>query len=360
MKKIAVVCELAGTNREGGEQKAMLRTAYSLRKKGYKVDVFTYTNTNPEFKIKTVIPLKLLLLPFIRDILFIPFIGRQLFLKIENTYDVIIVSSTTMASIYKPKTKLIITTHNIRSKKVKVMKKIPKYKVLFNPLIEFILRTFEKKSLNNSDVIITITEEQLRFLKHNLKVNRPKIVIIPNGIDINYFKPLNISKKNQVIFVGRGTVPKGIDTLLLASDKIKAKLLIVTKKIDDKYLDLALGKHNVEIRYDASPRDLVKLYSESKVFVLPSLDEEQPLTTMEAMSCGLPVVVTKKASVSTDDKKLATYLIKERDSENLIKITNLLVNYSEKKIKKLGMKNRKYILNNFDLKRISTMTSNLL
>ncbi len=355
MKKIAFIIELAGTTREGGEQKAMLRMADAIRKGGDKVDVYSYISDDNNFKIKTYFPLRLLTLPYIRDIIFLPLIGIQILGQLENKYDVICTSSTTIASFYKPKTKLVTTTHIIRSKKIDTMKNIKKYKLLFNPFVALLFKWLEVKSLSNSDSVIVITKKQQNFLVNNIGIDHSKVKLIPNAIDTDFFKPLGLTKKEQLIFVGRGTVPKGLDTLLSAAPSIKGKIIIATKKIDSKLLGIAKSLSNVEVIFDVTSSDLVRLYSESKVFVLPSLDEEQPLTTLEAMATALPVIVTKKAAINNQYIE-GVNIIAEHDDVGLAKSANRLLNTKTSELISIGRKNRDFVIKKFQIQKILKLT----
>lgn len=359
MKKIAFICELVGTVRQGGENIAMLRMAESLKKLKLIVDIYTYTSFNEKLKINSLIPLKLRLIPFVREIFFVPVIGFRLIKKLEKNYDFIFASSMTVASFSRPKKPLIIVCHLIRSQKFASLAKIPKYKPLFNPLTYFLMSTLEKKSLRNAHKIIVIRELQKKYLIENLGIDGEKIYVIPNGIDTKFFNPQKIQKKNQIIFVGRGTIPKGIDTLLAAADNIKANILIATPKIDKQFKKIAEKKNNVKIKYSVTPNNMLRLYSESKVFVLPSLNEEQPLSTMEAMACGLPVVVTQEAASDIAKSNVNGFIIPERDPKALSEKINLLL-ANDNLRKSIGNTNRKHIIKKYDLEKISKETKNLL
>jgi glycosyltransferase involved in cell wall biosynthesis len=53
---------------------------------------------------------------------------------------------------------------------------------------------------------------------------------------------------------------------------------------------LGLGKHVV---FTGSTEDVLKYYQSALIFVLPSLAEGMSSSLLEAMSCGLPVVVSR-------------------------------------------------------------------
>jgi glycosyltransferase involved in cell wall biosynthesis len=295
----------------------------------------------------------------VREMFFVPFIGSRLLKKLEKNYDIFFASSMTVASLFKPKATLVITCHLIRSQKFKTLSKIPKYKLFFNPITYFLMSTLEKWSLKNATKIIVIRDQQKKYLTERLGIDQNKISVIPNGIDTDFFKPQKINKKNQVIFVGRGTIPKGIDTLLAAANNIHAKVLIVTQKIDKQFLEIANQKPNISIKYSATPKEIKKFYSESKVFVLPSLNEEQPLSTMEAMACGLPVVVTQEAASNLVKTGINGYIIPEQNPKELSKRINELLSNSTLR-ERIGANNRRYIVENYDLEKITTNTKKLL
>ncbi len=360
MNKIAFIIELLGTKRHGGEQVAMKNVAENLQKIGTPVDIFSYLAENKDFKIKSSIPLRLLLLPFIRDMFFVPVIGRNLFRKIEHKYDTINASSTTIASLYKPKCKFVITAHIIRSQKFETLAKIPKYKLLFNPLVYWFMFFLEKRSFKNADQIIVIKPHQKEFLIKKFNIKQQNICVVPNGINTDLFKPQKVEKKYSVIFVGRGTIPKGLDTLLDASDKIKGKILLVVSKIDDSLLNLAQQKKNVIIKFKATQKELVTLYSESQIFVLPSLDDErQTLTAMEAMSCGLPVVVTDKAGGDIVEQGINGYIIPEKSSLAIVNRIELLFK-NQKRLNSMYNNNRNKIVNNNSLNKVTTRFKEIL
>ncbi|MBA3285935.1 MAG: glycosyltransferase family 4 protein [Nitrosopumilus sp.] len=356
--KIAFICELAGTKRHGGEQYAMLRLADELKLLNNEVDIYSYTTNDSNFKIKSIIPLKFRLLPFVRDIFFISIIGKNLLRKIDGKYDTIVCSSTTISSFYKSKTKLVTICHIIRSQKFNVLSKIPKYKLFFNPITFFLMSSLEQKSLNNSHQVVVIREHQKEFLVKNLKVNSNKITRIPNGVDSNLFKPRLVEKKYHLIFVGRGTILKGLDTLLKSADKIHGKILIVTKLIEPRLLTLAQSKSNIKIIFNASSEELALLYNQSEIFILPSHDEEQPLTVLEAMSSGLPVIVTQKAASDIVKNNINGIIID--NSETKIYSTSSLLIKNKKMMEKMSENNRDKVLKYYSKTKIVSEIQNIL
>lgn len=129
-----------------------------------------------------------------------------------------------------------------------------------------------------------------------------KIFVVPYGFDPEQFYPL---PKNddifRVLFVG-GLIPrKGIQYLLEAFTQVNlpnAKLLLIGPW--DPRLQRIIRTDNSITHIPNVPKvELFRYYSNASVFVLPSVADAQPLVVLEAMACGLPVIVSKHCG-STD------------------------------------------------------------
>ncbi|MDB5178655.1 MAG: glycosyl transferase group 1 [Patescibacteria group bacterium] len=176
------------------------------------------------------------------------------------------------------------------------------------------MKRLERRGLRNADNVVVIREHQRQFLIDELKISPKKITLIPNGVDVEIFKPQATPKKNQVVFVGRTTFPKGFNLLVDAANYIEGDIIVITQKGASELLARAQKTPNMQIIKSAPPEVVAGHYAESKVFILPSLDEEQPLTVLEALACGLPIVVSEKAASdvftreSTVEGKVLDYL----------------------------------------------------
>ncbi|MBC7939604.1 MAG: glycosyltransferase family 4 protein, partial [Chitinophagaceae bacterium] len=58
---------------------------------------------------------------------------------------------------------------------------------------------------------------------------------------------------------------------------------------------------------------LAQRYREASVFVLPTLMEGMPLVVLEAMACGLPVVVTRNGPAGIVRDGVDGFIVPERD-----------------------------------------------
>ena len=124
-----------------------------------------------------------------------------------------------------------------------------------------------------------------------------KTVYLPNGVDLNFFKPIKKNKINKVpvvLSVGRLEKQKNFESLVEAIQGLNIGLILVGNgSLKSKLLDLAkVKKVDLKIIEKVKHNQMPKIYNQADIFVLPSLVEGHPKTLLEAMACSCPVVVT--------------------------------------------------------------------
>ncbi len=163
-------------------------------------------------------------------------------------------------------------------------------------------------------------------------------------------------KPNNFIYIGRLSPEKNIKLLIKVFKDVKTSepksngwgLIIVgdgpqRKEIEDFIKENSLEK-DIYLAGGMSWKEVPKYYALADVFILPSLSEPWGLVVNEAMVCGLPVIVSKKAGAYWD-------LVKEGENgfgfeptvpEELKAIMLKFIN-QEVDIKKMGEKSKKII-----------------
>ena len=180
--------------------------------------------------------------------------------------------------------------------------------------------------------IITPTKELAKESKKYFLLNKNKLEVIPNGVDVGEFKNLNSRGKEELIVTMLGTLSehKGqhlavdiINKVSLEFPDIKLKIIgegsfknELQDKIDKKGLQqniLLLGRRD----------DAFNLLYDSDLFLHLSLSEGMPLAVMEAMMCGLPVVafnVSGVRDVVSDNGYLCDYGDLESISSRIVEL----------------------------------------
>ena len=128
------------------------------------------------------------------------------------------------------------------------------------------------------------------FLADKLSSNpvlKEKITVMHNFINIQ--KPISIEKKNYVLFYGRYSKEKGIETLLNVADKL-SNIQFVFAGIGPLNEEVDKRK-NIENKGFLSGESLASLISEAAFTVVPSeCPENCPFTVMESQMYGTPVL----------------------------------------------------------------------
>lgn len=132
-------------------------------------------------------------------------------------------------------------------------------------------------------------------------VKEEKIYIIPYGVDRNKFtfvpkKP--IENKIKLLFVGQVNYRKGLHHLCkVVQNMTNSTELYIAGAIDKKSKIYQSYKDcdNVNFLGFVTRDKLAELYNKCDVFVFPTLGEGYGLVILEALSCGLPCIVSNLA-----------------------------------------------------------------
>jgi glycosyltransferase involved in cell wall biosynthesis len=213
-----------------------------------------------------------------------------------------------------------------------------------------LLRKITKFSLSKAKKIIAVSRRTYLGLKE-MKLE-DKSIIIPNGVDINFFKPSKNVKNNTIAFFGRLHPQKGVEYLLEAFKKVqkknkKVKLMIVGTGPLEKKLKNIAKKENLNCKFfgHVSDKKLVQIVSSSYMVVFPSLWEGMPLAILEALAMGRPVIASKVSGIEDVIKngKNGILIEPKKPSQLANKILFLLEN--KKIAERLGNEGRKVAIN---------------
>ena len=172
---------------------------------------------------------------------------------------------------------------------------------------------FIRKIINDASVISVANEYEQKIFSNLNKKSRIKI--IRNGINLkklvskhNFKEKYQINSK-FILFVGRFSKSKGIETLINAFSIIKNELKdsdtrLVIMGVDFGYQDemeKLIKKLNLseEIKVIKNPPrdDVISAYGESEFLVLPSRWELSPLVPLESFAFKKPVISTNSHGI---------------------------------------------------------------
>ena len=198
---------------------------------------------------------------------------------------------------------------------------------------------FIRKIINDASVISVANEyEQKIFSSLNKK---SRIEIIRNGINLkklvskHNFKEKYQINSNFILFVGRFSKSKGIETLINAFSIVKNELKdsdihLVIMGVDFGYqaeMEKLIKKLNLseEIKVIKNPPrdDVISAYGESEFLVLPSQWELSPLVPLESFAFKKPVISTNSHGIPYTVQNNKNGILVE--PENSLELSNAIV-----------------------------------
>ncbi len=261
----------------------------------------------------------------------------------------------------------VVTAHSIHRGALDSMKNIGELRPL--GLMDKFLLTIEKlnysKYRNYKKIIADSTSSKEELMKY-YKVPDEDIAVIPLGVDLNEYKPLQKNKLTEprrkyridendtvLLIVATEFYRKGMVELIRAVDIIinrrghkNIKLIVVGKaavegsrKGDTYYRELAskLGVGS-KVLFTGHINDLNSHYNLADIFVFPTKYEAFGIPTLEAMAAGLPVLNSKiGAGELITDGIDGIHLENPNNIEEIADKLEMLIN--DEKLRKLLGKN---------------------
>ena len=222
----------------------------------------------------------------------------------------------------------------------------------------FISYPLEKKLIQSSDVITTVTKSVAQELRE-FYFDSKSINVVENGVDEKIFYPKKErSEKNikYAMFVGRIDREKGLFDLVecgryICKERPELYFIIAGKGRDLNKLIKKIKNAGLQDRFiflgQVNKDNLVKLYQNATLFILPSYHEGLPSVVLEAMSCSLPVIVTDVRG----NRDLITQgengiIIPPKEPKKIAEAINMLL--GDKKLRQyLGENARNTIIKNY-------------
>lgn len=195
--------------------------------------------------------------------------------------------------------------------------------------------------LANADVVVALSEIEANHLTQVFNLDPAKISVVPNGVDVAYYPKGTVpaysgpSTPIMLLAVGQLEDFKGHIYLLKALTIILPRfpnvhLVIVTHNARllteyQRFCEENRLDDHVEFVDSKATDELASYYSKCDIFVQPSLVDNFPVTILEAMACGRPVVASNVGSVSEQLSDGSGILVTPGDFEDLARAIMLLI-----------------------------------
>jgi len=225
--------------------------------------------------------------------------------------------------------------------------------ILQKPFVNYIINTATKISVPND-------YEKNIFLKFS---DKSKINVIKNGINLDILtsKQINFKSKykidnDYVLFLGRFSKIKGIDTLIESINIIKSDITNLNIKFIFMGVDFGfesemlkmIKNYNLEniIKIIKNPprEDVIAAYRESKFLVYPSRWELSPLTPLEGFAFKKTIISTTAHGIPSTIQHNKNCILVEPD--NIMQLSDSILDLinNEKKCNDLGNSGHNLVL----------------
>jgi glycosyltransferase involved in cell wall biosynthesis len=239
----------------------------------------------------------------------------------------------------------------------------------FSEIVIKILRLAEEINFRLSDKIICVTEGIKREIVRRYKVNEGKLVVIPNGANIELFRPLDKHECRRKLgleegafyigFVGSFAPWQGLDILIEAAKQVKKqgyfqiKYILVGSGEKESIIRKSVQEYGLEQEILFSGRvaygQVVYYINACDITVAPFTKERNsitgvsPLKLFEYLACGRPVIASRVDGVKeVIEEGKCGYLFEPGNAEELA--NRIIQSYQERDtFQEMGVRGRRLV-----------------
>ena len=162
-------------------------------------------------------------------------------------------------------------------------------------------RRYEQSYLDRATTVITVSEAVRVQLEVSYRTRGRRPIIVPNGVDTDFFNMGSAANRGRnILYVGRLSYRKGLLRLLEAFARLPQRAGLELTLVGEGPLESALHRRAVALGIGGQVRfagfldraGVRAALQTAGCFVNPADYESGPLTLLEAMACGTPVVST--------------------------------------------------------------------
>jgi hypothetical protein len=174
------------------------------------------------------------------------------------------------------------------------------------------MRERKRREIELADAILVCSEMQERMFRSQT-ATKASLYVIPLWVDSHFWRPAERDRKSdpgplRALFVGKINLRKGVPFLIEAVAECKAAAALTLVGGMDEELRPFLKNYEGKFKLlpPCAKTELRKHYQSHDVLVLPSLGDSFGFVAMEAMACGLPVVVSENCGAPVPDPSWRT------------------------------------------------------
>jgi len=200
------------------------------------------------------------------------------------------------------------------------------------------IQLFEKRNFNRAAAIQYSSQMEEEMARHFMTVRSPNL-LIPEGISLDPFTNLpprgifrakypSMAGKSLILFLGRLHQKKGLELLVDAFSRVAGcrndAHLVLAGSGDSDYVERITKMlcdrgvfDRATITGQLDDDEKFAALSDADVFVLPSYGENFGISVVEAMACGLPVLVSDKVGIWREIAEAEAGIVTTCESEKI-------------------------------------------
>lgn len=194
----------------------------------------------------------------------------------------------------------------------------------------------ERVTLRRLDAIIANSQYTYKAIQQAYGLDSRRMFKCPKAIDLSLFNEVShIDPLGElVLFVGSNMQRKGLRTLIQAAPRVlsvrpKVRFIIVGRdanlpRIRSLCHQLGVAEH-FEFAGLVAHAELLNLYRQARLLVMPSLMEAFGMVFLEAMASGIPVIGSKVGGIPELIQHQENGLLVEADNPSELAVTLLAV-----------------------------------
>jgi N,N'-diacetylbacillosaminyl-diphospho-undecaprenol alpha-1,3-N-acetylgalactosaminyltransferase len=225
-------------------------------------------------------------------------------------------------------------------------------------IIELLYKLALKRANN---VIFQNDDDRGFFSSEKLCSSQKTVLIRGSGVDTDKFSPASHRKVGGQLKIGmvaRLSTEKGVWDFLRAAEILKKEFNCRFQLIgwpdfgnpgsitEEEFLKL---QENPAVEVLGFQKDVLDFLQNFDIYCLPSYREGLPMSVLEAMSCGLPIITTDVPGCrETVENGINGYLVEPKNTESLVGGLRRLLSDPASRIR-MGRESRKKVENEFSL-----------
>jgi glycosyltransferase involved in cell wall biosynthesis len=190
--------------------------------------------------------------------------------------------------------------------------------------------------MERADYVLVVSEAQ-KIKVQDLGINPQKVTLTPNAVDVEFFNPDNPlppdvqlgPHKTTLLFVGNLVPQKGVKYLLEAkkildnhpeherADRDYELIIIGDGPLKNELVGQVQEEDIKNVLFLGERRDVEQIMPSADIFVLPSISEGFPITILESLASGVPVVATRVGGVEEIGEESVVRLVEPGKPEAL-------------------------------------------